>query len=88
MVLFDRVHEMHVDICAGQAAANAVPVAAQAQQIMIEPQDAAIGVDLGPIERIAVREKAVFEKFLALQEHRNARRRQGERRGEGRAFLG
>ena len=63
----------HVDVLAAQSARIIVPVAPQPDEVTVEIHDAREGAGPAPVERILVAEPGILEKFLALEQHRNAR---------------
>ncbi len=69
-------------------ASQAVPVAAQGDEVAVQPQDALVAAGLAPVEGDRVVEPAVLEQLLALEQHRDAGRGQDQRRAERRPLLG
>jgi len=61
---------------------RAVEIAAQVNQVLIERDDAAVGIGTRPIERVTRAELGGREQLRALQDHRDARRGEEDRRAE------
>jgi hypothetical protein len=77
---------MHVNILTTETPRLIKPVSAQSYQITIEGVDTRIGLQFRPIERRRIAEIFIFQKFLSLENQRDAGRRKDQRRAERRPF--
>ena len=59
----------------------------RADQVAVQAHDAAELVALVPVQRHVVAEPFALQELLALEDHRDARRREHQRRGQRRALL-
>ncbi len=77
-----------VDVGPGQAAAVAIEVSSEGDEITVQIKHSAVGVFFGPIQRVRVAEVLIFQELLPLENHGHAWSRHDQGSAKRGAFPG